>query len=319
MSAVTALASELATTNANLLALAQTVAAHTAAIAANASADAANATSIQNLAAELGLDEAQIAKLVAAASPPIVIQPVITDPQVQWRASMETGDLSAWSEQVNTGPAAGSSAVLLANESILPRISKLFGLPSLYAMKQSCSPTASSSAGTRMARYPEIDRLCRAGTPFYYSWWDFYPSAISIPASGWFNLWQIASNRSNADGTLTPVPLWVLGIDNGMTLNFMSDPTATGKTYKSPLAIQVGAWNFIEVYINPKADITGALKVWLNGQVALDIPGVQTQFPLAAQAILTWMTSNCYALGVSPVPVSHFVDDVTVSLGRMPA
>lgn len=163
-----------------------------------------------------------------------------------------------------------------------------------------------------MARYPEIDKLARAGTPFYYSWWDFFPAPISIPVGGWFNLWQIASN----DPSGKPVPLWVMGIDNGMTLNFMSDPTATGKTYKSTLSIPVGAWNFFEVYVVPRPDASGALKVWLNTQLALDIPGVQTQFPLAAQSILTWCTSNCYALGIAPF--WHYVDDVTVSLGRMP-
>ena len=308
MSANVPFATELTATNANLLALAQLVAALTARVTIDE-------TAFKALAAELIQDEALIAALTTPAPAPV--PPPVVDPQVQWRASMETADLSAWSEKVNTGPAADSTVVLVANEGIAPRVSKLFNLPSLYAMKQSCSPTASSSAGTRMARYPEIDKLARAGTPFYYSWWDFFPSAISIGFGGWYNHWQIASN----DPTGKPVPLWVLGIEPGMIPNFTSDPTATqgaSKTFRSALAIPVGQWNFFEVYIVPRPDATGALKLWLNGQLALDISGVQTQFALASQSLLTWVTSNAYGMGLSPVPFIHFLDDVTLSLGRMP-
>jgi len=314
MPANVALASELAltntalaTTNANLTALAQQVQALTAQSATNTAA-------IVDLAKRLGLDEQTIASLL----PPVPV-PAPYDPQIQWRASMETGDTSAWSEEVNTpsDAAANSSAVQVANEGVPARLSKLFNLPSLWVLKQWCSPTATGSAGTRMARYPEIDKLCRAGTPFYYSFWDFFPTALTVNPGGWYNHWQIASNDPNGK----PVPLWVLGIDNGMTLNFMSDPTATlgvSKRFPSSLPIQVGQWNFFEIGITPKPDTTGALKVWLNGQLALDIPNVQTQFPLASQTLLTWITSNAYGMNIAPIPFVHYLDDCTVSLGRLP-
>ena len=314
MSATVALATELAvtntalaTTNANLSALAQQV-------QALAAQSATNTAAIADLAKRLGLDEQTIASLL----PPVSV-PTPYDPQIQWRASMETGDTSAWSEEVNTptDAAANSSAVQVANEGVPARVSKLFNLPSLWAMKQWCSPTATGSAGTRMARYPEINALCKAGTPFYYSWWDFFPAPLVVNLGGWYNHWQIASN----DPTGKPVPLWVMGIENGMVLNLTSDPTATmgaSKTFRSPVAIPVGQWNFFEVYIVPRSDTTGALKVWLNGQVALDIPNVPTQFPLASQTLLTWITSNAYGMNIAPVPFVHYVDDVSLSLGRMP-
>src|SRR5881392_3830045 len=58
------------------------------------------------------------------------------DPQVQWRTGMETGDLSAWSEKVNTGYA-DSAAVTIASEGMAARMSTLFNLPSAWVMKQS--------------------------------------------------------------------------------------------------------------------------------------------------------------------------------------
>src|SRR5437762_12620485 len=71
------------------------------------------------LAAKLVLDEGTLATLVAAGTTPPVTPPPTVDPLIQWRGTMEDGTLSAWSEQVNTATA-GSSAVLLANEGILP-------------------------------------------------------------------------------------------------------------------------------------------------------------------------------------------------------
>src|SRR5213078_3727593 len=47
------------------------------------------------------------------------------DPQVQWRTGMETGDLSQWSEKVNTGNA-DSAAVTIASAVIPARMSTLF-------------------------------------------------------------------------------------------------------------------------------------------------------------------------------------------------
>src|SRR5881392_2896343 len=58
------------------------------------------------------------------------------DPQIQWRTGMETGDLSAWSEKVNTGYA-DSAAVTIASEGMAARMSTLFNLPSAWVMKQS--------------------------------------------------------------------------------------------------------------------------------------------------------------------------------------
>src|SRR5437762_3640618 len=117
------------------------------------------------------------------------------DPQVQWRTGIETGDLSAWSEKVNTGYA-DSAAVTIASEGMAARMSTLFNLPSAWVMKQSWNGSSgvAEASGTRMSRYPEINALAKAGTTFYYSWWDFFPTTMSYGVSGWYNHWQIMSN-----------------------------------------------------------------------------------------------------------------------------
>lgn len=308
---------DLAATNANLVALATRI----ISLEASRTTDEA---AIADLLRRLNVDEATIASLLPVI-PPIVIPPPY-DPQIQWRTGMESGDLSGWSEKVNTG-FADSTAVQVALEGIPPRVSKLFNLPSVWAMKQAVNAASgvAEASGTRMSRYPEINALCKAGTPFYYSWWDFFPVALAYNASGWYNHWQIMSvNAANANA-----PIWVLSLSaSGMNPILVWSPTAVlaegphaGETgtrpYTSTLAVPVGQWAFFEVMVKPASDFTGALKMWLNGQVLFDLSAIKTQFPLATQTLYSYIANNCYGFGF-PTPFWHAVDDVTVSLGRMP-
>jgi hypothetical protein len=277
--------------------------------------DAANADEIADVLEYKTLSD-RIAKLEAVIFPPY-------DPKIQWRTGMESGDLSAWSEQVNTGFAA-SSAVQLVLEGIIPHLSK----PSLWAMKQvvNAPSNTAEASGTRISRYPEINALCKAGTPFYYSWWDFFPIGMSYGAGGWYNHWQIASHDGTPGGYY---PIWVLGINgSGMTTSLTWSPNnkapaegphvgETGsRTYTSAIAVPVGQWVFFEAMVKPASDFTGALKMWVNGQVLYDLPSIKTQFPFSTQPTLAWIANNCYGVGFA-MPFAHYVDDVSLSLGRM--
>jgi hypothetical protein len=242
--------------------------------------------------------------------------------QVQWHASMETRDLSEWSEKVNTGNA-DTTVVTAAGVGIPPKGGG-------YVMKQSViGPSGVAEAsGTRMSRYPEIDAFAKAGTTFYYSWWDFFPTPISYGTYGWYNHWQIAS----ADGLPGGYhPIWVLGFNSsGMTMSLIWSPNnkapaegphvgETGsRTYTSAIAVPVGQWVKFEAMITPRGDFTGAIKIWMNGQVLFDLSNIKTQFPYVGQALLAWVTNNAYGSGLTPTPFVHYIDDVTLSLGRMP-
>src|SRR2546430_2680366 len=131
----------------------------------------ADEAAFKALAVQLGLDEAAIAKLVAAATPPpIVVPPVILppyDPQVFWRAGMETGDLSAWAVQNNNTGSALSSAVRAIDEGIPQRTTP-------WVMKQAVTVNGSA---TRMGA-TSIVSLVKSGTPFWVTWWDYYPAVI---------------------------------------------------------------------------------------------------------------------------------------------
>ncbi len=234
---------------------------------------------------------------------------------------METGDLSAWSEKVNTGYA-DSAAVLAFVAGIPPKTGN-------WVLRQSWnSPSGVTEAsGTRMSRYTEVNALAKAGTTFYYSWWDFFPAALSVGAGGWYNHWQIMSNDASGGNA----PIWVLGFNNsGMTMNLTWSPNglapANGphngesgsRAYTAPIAVPVGQWVFFEVMVTPRGDFTGALKIWMNGQVLFDLSSIKTQFPFVNQSLLAYTANNNYGAGLTPTPFVHYVDDVTVSLGRMP-
>src|SRR5213596_2001899 len=79
----------------------------------------------------------------------LLLPPPPYDPQVQWRAAMEVGDLSQWTEKVNTGYA-DSAAVTAASAGIPPH-------GGAWVMKQSVIRPSGvvEASGTRMARYPE--------------------------------------------------------------------------------------------------------------------------------------------------------------------
>jgi hypothetical protein len=242
-------------------------------------------------------------------------------PLLVWSAGMETGGLGEWSEKVNTGNA-DTAVVSAASVGIPPKGGS-------YVMQQSViGPSGVAEAsGTRMSRYPEIDVLAKTGTTFYYSWWDFFPTTTSYDASGWYNHWQIVSK----DASNALAPIWVLGFSgSGNTMGLTWSPNRlapadgphdgeTGKrTYTSSIAVPPNQWVYFEVMITPRGDFTGAIKIWMNGQVLFDLSNIKTQFPYVSQGILTWITNNAYGTGLTPMPYVHYVDDVSLSLGRMP-
>ncbi len=256
--------------------------------------------------------------------PPAPVPPVpAPTAKVLWSAGMETGDVTQWSEKVNTGNA-DSVAVTAFVARIPPRTGN-------WVLKQSVmAPSGVAEAsGSRMSRFPEINALVKAGTTFYYTWWDFFPTALSFGSSGFYNHWQIAS----ADGLPAGWhPIWVLGIrGSGMTMTLDWSPNnkapAEGphageggnRTYTSPIVVPVGQWVKFEAMITPRSDFTGALKIWMNGQVAFDLSRIKTQFPDVGQTPnLAWVANNAYGSDLTPTPFVHYIDDVTISLGRMP-
>jgi chitodextrinase len=241
-------------------------------------------------------------------------------PQILWSAGMEAGNLNEWSEKVNSG-SADSWPVLAANEGIPPRGGQ-------WVMKQSVT---GSDGGSRMQRYPEINSLTAAGTTFYVSWWDYYPAKLTAagsPNNFMFMPFGIAS-ADNCTGCYNPIwGLFVNPADFSLVLGWSPNGMApaegphageSGKRgYSSTTPIPVGQWVYFEVMITPSSTFTGALKIWMNGQLLFDQANVKTRFPTVGIGGMMWTEHTAYGSYISPTPATHYVDDVTISLGRLP-
>ena len=94
-----------------------------------------------------------------------------------------------------------------------------------------------------------------------------------------------------------------------------------GRAYDQPVPIPVRQWTFIQVMVTPREDFTGAVKVWQNGALIFDMANVKTKYPesnVAPGVQSFFIAKNAYGQAIIPTPNSHYVDDVTISLGQMP-
>jgi hypothetical protein len=239
--------------------------------------------------------------------------------RILWSAGMETGDLSEWSEKVNSD-AADSWAVTAASEGIPPRRGD-------WVLKQSVT---GSIGGTRMQRYPEISSLTAAGTRFYVSWWEYYPTRLTVagpPDTFVFSNFQVASAD---DCAACFHPVWGLFVNpadftlvlgwspNGMAPAEGPHAGEAGKrAYPSTRPIPVAQWIFFEVMITPSSTFTGALKIWMNGELLFDQAKVKTRFPDVGIGGAMWTAHMAYGSGINPTPATHYIDDVTISLRRL--
>jgi hypothetical protein len=247
---------------------------------------------------------------------PAPLPPVGPMPEVLWSAGMETGSLSEWDDETNSG-SADSAAVTASSAGIPPKSGN-------WVMRQSVT---GSSGGSRVARFGEVDALTKAGTTFYWSWWDYYPTPVTYAPGDMFMIWQIASQASTGDFH----PIWGLFFhqwNNTLILGWSPNRMAPAegphagesgsRSYSSTQPVPVGQWVFFEVMIKPAADFTGAIKVWMNGQVLFDQSLIKTRFPDEGAGGFMYLTQNAYGSGLTPTPMHHYVDDVRLSLGRIP-
>ncbi len=237
-------------------------------------------------------------------------------PTIWWSADMETGDLSQWFG-ADDNPIASSTAVTAASAGITAHGGS-------WVMKQSVT----GSGGTRMNVFPGLNSLSQAGTTFYASWWHYFPERISFGSGDQYNFWQIASRDSGGvyapiwalyvDGSnFTPILIW-MPWDGAPALSGPHNGETGKQIYRlSSPAVPIASWVFFEIMCTPSAGFTGALKIWMNGQVMFDLSLIKTRYPDGGVGGLMYTTHNAYGSGLSPTPAVHYVDDVTYSLGRL--
>jgi hypothetical protein len=242
------------------------------------------------------------------------------NPQIQWSAHFETGNLSEYDGQNTTGNAI-STAVTAASEGITAHGGS-------WVMKQTVTaPSGTAEAsGTRMYVYGALNNIYRTGNPIYYSFWAWFPASFTWTTGGFYQLVQIQST-----GPVGTDPVWILGVHpTNFTLRLewwgslsMSGPhsgESGGHTYDQSTVIPTGQWIFIEVMVTPREDYTGAVKIWQDRVVIFDQTLVHTKYPesfVSGGTQSFFIAKTAYGQNFA-TPNIQYVDDVTMSLGRMP-
>src|SRR2546426_6360102 len=129
----------------------------------------------------------QQAALIAALTPPapgptpVPIPVPALLPVIFFHAGMETGNLSEWATPNNNTGSALSSAVQATAEGIPARTTP-------WVMKQQVS---ANGAATRMGATSIVPQV-KSGTPWWVTWYDFYPQPIRFGAADMWMFLQIA-------------------------------------------------------------------------------------------------------------------------------
>lgn len=175
-------------------------------------------------------------------------------------------------------------------------------------------------AGARMHRWCEPQRH----RELYYSVWYFIPRHYTLQKGGWLNWFQFKSKRPNGVND----PFFFLDIKSdevSRSMKFMltwwgghtfSGPKHDQKGYRTWVAnetIPVGRWFHVEAKYVCAGDFTGAIQVWQDGKEIFYLDHVKTRH---GDGDCQWGVNN-YGTGVSPSPVTIYIDDAAISTTRL--
>lgn len=225
---------------------------------------------------------------------------------------METGNLGEWAVQNNNTGSALSSAVKTATEGVPARTTP-------WVMKQAVTV---NGAATRMGAVSIVPQV-KAGTPFWVTWWDYYPAPIKFGPADQYAILQIAGfDGANYN------PVWAFylnGVDGTPVIIWSPNDKApagphageSGKrTYVTQTPVPIGKWTLFELYVDPSENFLGTLQLYMDRALLFDQSSIKTRYPGTGDPGLPgYMYLEHLAYGS---PGVHYVDDVTYSLGRMP-
>jgi hypothetical protein len=140
----------------------------------------------------------------------------------------------------------------------------------------------------------------------YYGAWYYVPaSATSV---GTWNLFHF-QGASSPDAAVQE--LWDISLVNQQDGGIA--PSVYDFLRARPLtagpAIPIGTWFHIEARLTRSASNAGQFTVYLDGNVILDLPGIETDPTVWGQ----WFVGN-YATSLMPAPSTVYVDDVTIDV-----
>jgi len=221
---------------------------------------------------------------------------------VLWTARFEAGTFDEWNQTPggNAGVSSPTGSIEVSGEH-----AHSGGLAARLTVD------APSGAGPQSAGMSRRDGLPAEG---YYSAWYYLPATENVAL-----YWVIFKfrQRAVADDPASEGELFDVGLfnstDGQMTLDVYDHRVGAAVPLQvAGLVVPVGAWFQIEAFYRNASDTTGALTVWFDGQVVVDLQG-------AATSPTPWVEWDVLNLGneLTPSGASLFVDDCVLSRRRV--
>lgn len=212
---------------------------------------------------------------------------------VVWTTDHEDGGLRDWSSDGGGGEFNSGSGDATASQAVA------------RSGSWSSRMTIQGSGGTRLFRWKESRNLDQA----YYSAWFFFPRSYETP-SGWWNIFQFKSRTTDRND-----PFWIVNVgqrDGGMYL-YLYDWMARRSYSQSDLAVPIGQWVHIELFLDQSANGTGRLMAWQDDKLLWNLSGITTKYPDSSNE---WSVNN-YSAGLTPDTATIYMDDPAISRARM--
>lgn len=240
-------------------------------------------------------------------------------PAPLWISDFESASTRQWEDNdIQPTPCGGeflgAGGTVSLNQEIVHRGS--------WSLKMTIPGSSKSSAipGARMHRWCESQR----NRELYYSVWYFVPQHYTVEKGGWLNWFQFKSKRPNGAND----PFFFLDIKNDLRMGNMRfmltwwgghkfvGPQQSQQGYRTWIAseaIPIDRWFHIEAKYVCAGDFSGSIQIWQDGNEIFHLDQVKTRY---SDGDCQWGVNN-YGTGVSPSPVTIFIDDAVISATRV--
>jgi len=217
-------------------------------------------------------------------------------PGILWQATFEPGDLSEWLADGNGGIYMDSTATAPAATQAAAHRGAWAGI----ATFASVSPISFSYLYREQPSPPEA----------YYGAWFFIPTSLRV--GSWVSLLHFGYHRTAGSADTMPVFDFNVypGSDGTLYLHLFDTVSNTDQT--NPVPVPLGEWVHFEIFLRKAADATGRITIWQNGAQILDVPNLLT----APTDWLQWDIGGG-SNDITPTPASVYLDDATISTGRV--
>jgi chitodextrinase len=225
---------------------------------------------------------------------------------ILWSAAHETGNLSQWDGEWNSGNA----------DSI---ITTTYAHGGSYAVAE----TVNGNAGTRMAKDTVNGALLPDG---YYSVWYYFPQVVRAP--DWWNIFQF--KRATYPYGAGSNPVFTVNVGNrasGEIYTYLYQHVGSDGQYntagqgvkaQATINIPTNRWMHFECYYKWAKTTTGQLTCWQDGQQIWDLQNVITEYNYAQDdnRMRQWSVNN-YTSGTIPSTQTIYIDDAAISTSRL--